>query len=137
VTSANLSTQTSRFIQRKTIPALGEEGVHKGLGKIFREHGELRDIEISVGGPLIVVLRQAPKIALADGLLRRGPIRGNQRAYRRRKHANPYRGPKLSKDLRIHGNEVEAGIHPFVKCLDGALGERDGRRIKVTLAQQP
>jgi hypothetical protein len=39
------------------IPALGEESVHKVLGKIFREHGELRNIEISVGGPLILALR--------------------------------------------------------------------------------
>jgi hypothetical protein len=57
VTSANLSTQTSRLVQRKAIPALREENVHKIFGKILREHGELRNIEISIGGPLIVVLR--------------------------------------------------------------------------------
>jgi hypothetical protein len=57
VTSANLSTQTSRLVQRKAILALREESVHKILGKILREHGELRNIEISIGGPLIVVLR--------------------------------------------------------------------------------
>jgi hypothetical protein len=57
VASANLSTQTSRLVQRKAIPALREESVHKIFGKILREHGELRNIEISIGGPLIVVLR--------------------------------------------------------------------------------
>jgi hypothetical protein len=41
----------------------------KFLARFFREHGELRNIEICVGGPLIVILRQALKIALADGLL--------------------------------------------------------------------
>jgi hypothetical protein len=57
VTSANLSTQTSRLVQREAIPALREEGVHKVLGKIFREHRELHNIEIRIGRPLIVVLR--------------------------------------------------------------------------------
>jgi hypothetical protein len=56
VTSANLSTKTSKLVQHEAIPTLGEESVHKVLGKIFREHGELCNIEISVGGPLIVVL---------------------------------------------------------------------------------
>jgi hypothetical protein len=28
---------------------------------------------------------------------------------------DPHRSPELSKDLRIHGEEVEAGIHPFIK----------------------
>jgi hypothetical protein len=56
-TSANLSTQASRLVHREAIPALREESVHKVLGEILREHGELRNIEISVSGPLIVVLR--------------------------------------------------------------------------------
>jgi hypothetical protein len=114
---------------------LREESVHKIFSKILREHGQLRYIEISIGGPLIVVLRKAPEIALADGLLRRGAIRGNQRAYRVSKCANPHRGPKLSKDLRVHGHEVKAGIHPFIKRFDSALGERDRRRFKVSLPQ--
>jgi hypothetical protein len=65
-----------------------------------------------------------------------GAIRGNQRACRVRKCANPHRGPKFSKDLRVHGHEVKAGIYPFIKCFDGALGERDRRRFKVALPQQ-
>jgi hypothetical protein len=69
VTKAYLGTQTSRFLQSKAIPALSEEGVHKVLSKILREHEKLHNVEIRVGGPLIIVLRQAPKIALADGLL--------------------------------------------------------------------
>jgi hypothetical protein len=59
----------NRFVQCEAVPALGEEGVHKVLVEVFREHGELRNIEIRIGGPLIVILRQSPKIALADGLL--------------------------------------------------------------------
>jgi hypothetical protein len=57
VTSSNLSTQTSRLVQRKAIPALREESVHKIFGKILQEHGELRNIEVSIGGPFIVVFR--------------------------------------------------------------------------------
>jgi hypothetical protein len=54
---ANLSTQASRLVHREAIPALREESVHKVLGEILWEHGELRNIEVGVGGPLIVVLR--------------------------------------------------------------------------------
>jgi hypothetical protein len=50
-------------------PALGEESVHEVLGKVFGEHGELRNVEFRVGGPLKVILRQPPKITLADYLL--------------------------------------------------------------------
>jgi hypothetical protein len=50
-------------------PALGEESVHEVLGKVFGEHGELRNVEFRIGGPLKVILRQPPKIALADCLL--------------------------------------------------------------------
>jgi hypothetical protein len=49
---------------------------------------------------------------------------------------NPHYSTKLSEDLRVHGDEVEAGIHPFVKCLDGALGERDRRCTQIALPQQ-
>jgi hypothetical protein len=49
-------------------PALGEEGVHEILGKVLGEHGELRNVEFRVGGPLKVILRQPPKITLADCL---------------------------------------------------------------------
>jgi hypothetical protein len=50
-------------------PTLGEEGVHEVLGKVFGKRGELRNVEFRVGGPLEVILRQPPKIALADCLL--------------------------------------------------------------------
>jgi hypothetical protein len=69
VTSVNLSAQANGFVQCEAVPALGEEGVHEVLGKVFGEHGELRNVEIHVGGPLKVILRQPPKIALADCLL--------------------------------------------------------------------
>jgi hypothetical protein len=69
VASANLSTQTNRFVQCEAVPALGEEGVHEVLGEVFGEHGELCNVEICVGGPLEVILRQPPEIALADCLL--------------------------------------------------------------------
>jgi hypothetical protein len=59
----------NRFVQREAIPTLGEEGVHEVLGKVFGEHGELRNVELRVGGPHKVILRQPPKIAFADCLL--------------------------------------------------------------------
>jgi hypothetical protein len=34
-----------------------EESVHKILGKILREHGELRNVEITIGESFIAVLR--------------------------------------------------------------------------------
>jgi hypothetical protein len=69
-----LSTQTSRFVQSKAVPALGEEGVHEILGEVFGEHGELCNVEIRVGGPFEVILCEPVKIALADCLLRRRTI---------------------------------------------------------------
>jgi hypothetical protein len=46
---------------------LSEEGVHEILGKVLGEHGELRNVEFRVGGPLKVILRQPPKITLTVG----------------------------------------------------------------------
>jgi hypothetical protein len=54
---------------------MGEEGVHKILGKVFWEHGELSNVEIRVGGPFEVILREPAEITLADRLLRRWAIR--------------------------------------------------------------
>jgi hypothetical protein len=72
--SAYLSTQTSRSVQCKAVPALGEEGVHKILGEVFGEHGELCNVENLVGGPFEVILGKPTKITLADRLLRRRAI---------------------------------------------------------------
>jgi hypothetical protein len=49
--------------------ALGEEGVHEVLGEVLGEHGELRNVEFRIGGPLEVVFLQPPKVTLADCLL--------------------------------------------------------------------
>jgi hypothetical protein len=65
-----LSTQANRLIEGKTGPTLGEESIHKVLGEILGEHGELRYIQFRIGGPPVVVFRQPPKITLADGFLR-------------------------------------------------------------------
>jgi hypothetical protein len=48
---------------------LGKKGVHEVLSKVLGQHGELRDVKFRVGGPLKVVLRQPPKITLADCFL--------------------------------------------------------------------
>jgi hypothetical protein len=58
VASANLSTQTNGFVQSEAVPALGEESVHEVLGEVFGEHGELCNVQIRVGGPLEVILRE-------------------------------------------------------------------------------
>jgi hypothetical protein len=50
-------------------PGLGEKGVHEVLSKVLGQHGELRNIKFRVGGPLKVILRRLPKIALADCFL--------------------------------------------------------------------
>jgi hypothetical protein len=68
--SANLSAQANRLVKGKTGPALGEEGIHRVLGEILGEHGELRHVQFRISGPPVVVFRQPPKIILADGLLR-------------------------------------------------------------------
>jgi hypothetical protein len=54
----------------KTGPALGEEGIHKVLGEILGEHGELRHIQFRISRQPAVIFRQPPKIILAYGLLR-------------------------------------------------------------------
>jgi hypothetical protein len=41
-----------------------------------------------------------------------------------------------AENLRVHGDEVEAGIHPLVECFDGAPGKRNRRRTEVALPQQ-
>jgi hypothetical protein len=69
-----LSTQTSGFVKSEAVPALGEEGVQEIFGQIFGEHRELSNVEIRVGGPFKVILREPPEIALADRLLRRRTI---------------------------------------------------------------
>jgi hypothetical protein len=74
VASVYLSTQMNRFVQSEAVPALGKEGVHEILGKVFWEHGELCNVEIRVGGPFEVILREPAEIALADRLLRRRAI---------------------------------------------------------------
>jgi hypothetical protein len=53
-----LSTQTNGFVQSEAVPALGEESVHEVLGEVFGEHGELCNVQIRVGGPLEVILRE-------------------------------------------------------------------------------
>jgi hypothetical protein len=43
-TSAYLGAEASRLVQGKLIAAPGEEGVHKVLCKILREHGKLSNV---------------------------------------------------------------------------------------------
>jgi hypothetical protein len=66
---ANLSAQANRLVKGKTGPALSEEGIHKVLGEILGEHGELCHVQFRISRPPVVIFCQPPKIIIADGLL--------------------------------------------------------------------
>jgi hypothetical protein len=48
----------------------------------------------------------------------------------------PTVAPELSKDFRVRGDEVEAGIHPLIIRFDGAPGERDRQCAEIALIEQ-
>jgi hypothetical protein len=50
-------------------PTFGEESVNEILGHILGKHRELRHIQLRIPRLLVVILRQTPDVALADGLL--------------------------------------------------------------------
>jgi hypothetical protein len=97
VASVYLSTQTNRFVQSEAVPALGEEGVHEIFGEIFGEHGELCNVEIRVGGPFEVILREPAEIALADRLLRRRRSEGTSEHTEYASVRTPTAAPSSSK----------------------------------------
>jgi hypothetical protein len=78
VVSLHLSAQMNKFVKGETGPTFGEEGVHEILSQVLGKHRELRHIQLRIAGLPIVILRQTPDLTLADCLLRRRAVRGNQ-----------------------------------------------------------